>query len=516
MQRRRRLRAAFLVLLASAAIGLSAVVAAGQEQTDLDWPQFQGGPGHGAFLRDGPQPPYGERWTWLAPAGDALSAAIVVGEQAISVASQAVFGIDLSTGEVAWSIPRTGGPVSTPAAASVAGRDLLVYLDGPAPVDSPTLSPSASPSDTASPSTTGAPSPTPSESPGAEGGDPDRMSSIVAVDLADRSELWRTALEATSHSGVTIEGAIAYVGDRDGDVYAVDLDDGSFVWASPASGPGQVDAPVAVADGSVYVVRRDQDTGLSTLMAFDAATGERRWPAESADAAPTGGSAPAVIDGAVIVGSTDPAVRALAAADGELRWSALATSRFSPFTSPAVADDGAVVAGLSGGLYLLDTADGERRWSYQFNEVVIRSSPVVSGTTVLLGLDDGRLVAVDAGAGHLVWQSAPASDPLGAIALSTDVIVAVRLGRVPALVAFEHDPDGALIDERSPTELEAGATLGRYAMAAAIVFVLALVPGLVLAKRAGPAQLEPSADDEQPDPDGNEDEDEASDGGDDR
>jgi outer membrane protein assembly factor BamB len=491
MQRRGRPRAASFILLIPAALGISAAAAAAQQEVTAPWGQFQAGPTHAGSLPDGPQPPYRLRWTRPSPAGGALSPPIVVGDEVVSVGSQAVYGIDLATGEVTWRVSRAGGPVSTPAA-TLGGRDLLVYLEGPAPVDPATPSPSVSA--TTSPSATEAPSPTASASPGVEVDDPDRVSFLVAVDVSDRSELWRTALDATAQSGVTIEGGTAYVGDRGGDVYAVDLDDGSFVWASPAAGPGQVDAPVAVADGAVYVVRRDPDTGLSTLMAFDAATGERRWPAEGEDAAPTGGSAPAVIDGTVIVGSTDPAVRGFAAADGELRWSALATSRSSPFTSPAGAEEGAVVAGLSGGLYLLDPADGERRWSYQFNEVVIRSSPVVSGGTVLLGLDDGRLVAVDAGDGHLVWQSAPASDPLGAIALSTDVVVAVRHGRGASLVAFEHDPDGALIDERSPTELEAGTTFGRYALAAVLVFALAFIPGVLVARRAGPARLEPSPD----------------------
>ena len=490
MQRRGRPRAASIILLIPTALGISATAVAAQQDVPAPWGQFQAGATHAGSLPDGPQPPYRVRWTRPSPARGALSPPIVLGDEVVSVGSGAVYGIDLATGEVTWQVPRAGGPVSTPAVASLGGRDLLVYIEGPASADSATPSPSASAP--ISPSATDAPSPTASASPAEEAGEPDRVSSVIAVDVSDRSELWRTALDATAHGGVTVEGGIAYVGDRGGDVYAVDLDDGSFVWASPAAGPGQVDAPVAVADGAVYVVRRDPDTGLSTLMALDAATGERRWPAEGEDAAPTGGSAPAVIDGTVIVGSTDPAIRAFAAADGELRWSALATSRSSPFTSPALAEEGAVVAGLSGGLYLLDPADGERRWSYQFNEVVIRSSPVVSGSTVLLGLDDGRLVAVDAGVGHLVWQSAPASDPLGAIALSADVIVAVRHERDPAIVAFEHDPDGALIDVRSPTELEAGTTFGRYALAAVLVFALAFVPGVLLARRAGPAKLEAS------------------------
>ncbi|MEX2421926.1 MAG: PQQ-binding-like beta-propeller repeat protein [Actinomycetota bacterium] len=502
MQRRPRLRAASSIVFAAAAIGVSAGGATGQEQTDLDWPQFQGGSGHGGFLPEGAQPPYRVRWTLQPPEGEALSAAIVVGEQAISVGSQAVYGIDLSTGAVRWSIPRAGGALSVPAAASLAGRDVLAYLEGPMPVASPTVTPSPA---------------TPSVSPPSTEDDlgVERVSSLVVVDLADRSELWRMPLLAPSRSGLTIEGEVAYVGDQDGNVFAFALADGSMVWPEPAEVPGRVDTPVAVDGDVVYAVIRDLDEVRVSIVALDASSGERRW-AVGIQTSSTAGSAPSVGAAGVIVGSADRVVRELGAADGEQVWSSLVLSLFSPSTSPAVAEDAVFVADVSGGLYRLEAADGERRWSYQFNEVVIRSAPVVSGSSVLLGLDDGRLVAVDVERGRLIWQSEPSPGALGAIAVSSDTIVAVRAGEQGGLVALEHDPSGSLIDEPSPTELVAGTTLGRYAMAAAIVFVLALVPGLVLAKRAGPAQLEPSADDEQPDPDGNEDEDEASDGGDDR
>jgi len=487
MQRRPRLRAAFLIVLAVAAIGLSASGAAGQQQTDLVWPQFQGGSGHAGSLPDGAQPPYRVRWTLPPPAGEALSAAIVVGEQAISVGSHAVYGIDLATGKLVWNIPRAGGALSAPAAASLEGRDVLLYLEGPMPAASPTTptvtptpaTPSASPSGTGEPDTEG-------------------VASLVAVDLADRSELWRMPLLAPSRSGVTIAGEVVYVGDQDGNVFAFALADGEQIWTAEV--PGRVDAPVAVDGEAVYTVVRDLDEVRVSILALDASSGERTW-AVGIQTSSTAGSAPSVGAAGVIVGSADRVVRELGAVDGEQVWSSLVLSLFSPSTSPAVAEDGVFVADVSGGLYRLDTADGERRWSYQFNEVVIRSAPVVSGSTVLLGLDDGRLVAVDAERGRLIWQSAPSPGALGAIALSSDTIVAVRAGEQGGLIAFEHDPSGSLIDEPSPTELVAGTTLGRHAMAAAIIFVLALVPGLVLAKRAGPAQLEPSADGEPPDPD---------------
>ncbi len=147
MHRRGRPRAASLILLIPAALGIWATNSAAQQGDGVPWGQFQGGPAHGGFLPDGPQPPYRVRWTMPAPAGGGLSSPIVIGDEVVSVGSQAVYGIDLATGQVTWQIPRVGGPVSTPAAASVGGRDLLVYLEGPAATDPASPSPAASPSE---------------------------------------------------------------------------------------------------------------------------------------------------------------------------------------------------------------------------------------------------------------------------------------------------------------------------------------------------------------------------------
>ncbi len=443
------------------------------------WSQFQAGPGHEGILANGPQPPYRLRWRLPAPAGDALSGAVVTGDLAVSVGEEAVYGIDIASGVVAWQVPRSGGPISVPAIGKGRGGRILLYLEGPSPsgaATSPTPSPSATPSAATSTASTGG-------SP-ASGGETSDVSTLVAVALGDRSERWRTPLGAISRSGVTIDGATAFVGDQDGTVYATSLDDGTVTWSGTVD--GRVDTPLAVSQGLVFAVARNLDTPQIAIATFDAATGERAWPAVAVQASSTAGSSPSAGGGSVYVGSADRRIRALDAADGAERWGTLALSVFSPATSLALAEGSVFAADIGGGLYRLDTTDGQRRWSYQFNEVVFRSSPVVSGSTVLLGLGDGRLVAVDASSGHLVWESAPSPGLVGTIALSPDAVIAVKGGRDAGLIAFEHDPGGTPIDIPSPTELDAGTTLSRYTLAAAIVFVAALVPGLWAKRRFGP------------------------------
>ncbi|MEX0743401.1 MAG: PQQ-binding-like beta-propeller repeat protein [Actinomycetota bacterium] len=499
--------------LAGAALVSSALVSAfatapvaAQESGAGVWSQFQGGSEHRGVLAEGPEPPYRIRWTFPAPEDEALSGAVIVEDLAISVGEQAVYAVDLLTGELAWEIPRTGGPISTPAIA-MGNRTTVLYLEGPGGADatSPAASTSASPS---------AASPTSSPSPADD--DDDDGSVLVALDLADQTERWRAALGEESRSGVTVEADTAYVGDEDGMVYAIALADGEIRWTSDlaegsaaegATGAtgceafegGAVDVPIGVAEDRVIVVGRNVDGGAVAVGALSASTGECTWrvfPQLGSSAI----SAPAAAEGIVVVGSADRFVRGLAAEDGQERWSALALSLFSPFSAPASPPGTVYVADLGGGLYRLDAGDGARVWSYQFNEVIL-GSPVVSGDTVLLGLNDGRLVALDAASGHLVFQEGTGPGRLGGLALAPDAIVAEKGGRDAGLIAFERDPEGRLVDVPSPTELDAPTTLSRVGLAALVVIAALSVPGIFLRRRFGATlpELEGAEDDEHED-----------------
>jgi outer membrane protein assembly factor BamB len=308
----------------------------------------------------------------------------------------------------------------------------------------------------------------------------------VSIDLADRQEVWRVPLGAESRSGITVDDDVAYVGDQDGTLYAVDVGDGTVRWTSDM--PGRVDIAIAASDGRAVAISRNDEARRVVIAAHDADDGERLWQI-SPQLAATASSSAAFVDDTVIVGLADRFVRAVGADDGEERWAALALQLFSPLTSPAVLEEAVFAADLGGGLYRLAAADGAREWSFQFNEVVLRSSPVVVDRWVLLGLGDGRLVAVDAVSGHLRWQSETAPGLVGAIALSSHAVVAVRGGDFPGLVAFEHDPGGTLIDVPSSTELDAGTTLGRIALAGVIVLVVTLIPGMLVRRRMGERAL---------------------------
>jgi outer membrane protein assembly factor BamB len=399
----------------------------------------------------GPAPPYREVWRFPAPEGT-LSGAAIVGSIAIAVGAHAVYGIDVARGNEVWHLYRNGGPISMPAVGTAGGRRILVFLDQ-------------------------------SEGTGA---------SMVGVDLATRLERWRVPLGSGAPSGVAIADGTAYGADTQGAVYAVDLAKGRLLWTVTAT--GRIEGPVAVADGAVYVVSRDPDARTVGLMALDAGTGERRWGPFSPPVGAATATIPAAGDGLVVMGSADRVVRGFAATDGAVRWTSPALSLFSPVSGAALGPWALYVADASGGVYRIDPRSGGRAWDHQLNELIVRSSPVVAGGAVLIGLNDGRLVALDTASGSLVWQSPVSVGLIGAISVAPDLVVAVKGGPEAGLVAFAHDPNGHLVDVPSPTVVDAARLAGNFGLAFLACLLVLLVPLRFVRARIGPAFAEGGGD----------------------
>ena len=400
----------------------------------------------------GPEPPYRQAWRFV-PKDDAVSAPVFATDAVIAVGKKAVYAIDPSSGEPLWTIGRAGGAVSAPALVGSAGP--LLYVDQPAGEGRPAL---------------------------------------VAVDPSTRKERWRASLQATSRSGIAVAGTMAYLGDEDGHVYAVRVSDGTIAWT--ASVPGGVASAPTVSGQTVVVGVRDADAQRPRLVALDAATGDRRWTY----APPSSGGAPSstTIGGDLVyAGFPDRAVRALTIDGGRVDWSSLSLSLFSPVAGPALEAAGASSAvyasDVAGGVYRFDGASGERSWDHQLNALVVRGSPVLVGDRLLLGLGDGRLVALEAASGDLVWQSVASPGLIGAIAVSGDLVVAVKGGARAGLIAWTHDPSGHLVDVVTPTRVDPAGLVGRFAAALVIVLIVLAVPFRALRPRVDVAPQTPTA-----------------------
>jgi outer membrane protein assembly factor BamB len=447
---------AIAVLAGMGAPGASAQTA---DASAVTWSQFQGDAAHTGSLSGSvgaSEPPYEGAWAFEEPDSDrGLSAPVIVRDVAIAVGSEAVYGVDLAGGEQVWRVERDGGPIAEPAVAERAEATLVLYTEG----------------------------------------DDAETSKLVAIDASDQRAVWNSDLGAVTGSGVTVEGDTAFVGDDDGTLHAIDLKDGSEAWRS--EGVGRIEPPPAVTEGLVFVSSRELSQGNARIRALDASSGEQQW--EFSQEGLASGSAISVAEGRAIAGFTDRLARAFDAESGTGEWASLLSSAVSPRGSAATVPGSVYLVDLSGTMVRLDAATGDRVWDYRFNAsrsisipyLALASSPVVTGSSVLIGLSDGRLAAVSTETGHLVWQSDTGPGALGGIALSPEVVIAAKGGANGGLVAFRHDDAGTLIDEPSPTELDPAELASSYAIAFTIVFLAIVVPFRLLGGRARRTDNEP-------------------------
>ena len=117
---------------------------------------------------------------------------------------------------------------------------------------------------------------------------------------------------------------------------------------------------------------------------------------------------PALADGALIFGTLDGEAIALEASDGTVRWSAdLSSEVIAP---PAGDRDLVVLRSGDGRIYGLNPATGERRWTLNRSvpALILRGSgnTVLDGNAAYVGMDNGRVIALDRNTGEPIWEEA--------------------------------------------------------------------------------------------------------------
>ena len=145
--------------------------------------------------------------------------------------------------------------------------------------------------------------------------------------------------------------------------------------------------------------------------AWDVSSGRRHWRAEVGTWLSAGVGA---TEQYVYVGSTEGTVIALDAGDGTEAWRADVNGEL--LAPPAANEDLLVVRTVDGRVIAMDPADGTRRWSYSTDvpSLSLRGNgePVLVPGGVLLGLDNGKVLALAAANGQRAWQ-ATVAEPSG-------------------------------------------------------------------------------------------------------
>jgi outer membrane protein assembly factor BamB len=297
---------------------------------------------------------------------------------------------------------------------------------------------------------------------------------VVARDLDTGDLVWQATMGSTPAGGPTPAGELTIVGTGRGEVVALDIFTGEVVWRFETT--GGVTGPPAVAEQIVVASAYQASSGTSTVYGLDLSSGEKPlWQLSPGAVGPP--SAPAIRGGRVFVGISDLNVRAIDLEEGSESWTARSRDGFGPRQIPAAGE--ALVVADRTHVYRLDPGTGEELWAFRVADLLtveegrlntlLSSAPAISGRTVLIGGADGMLSAIDLDSGRRVWRRDLGTGSVGPPAVSGGRIYAVTLGEGGKVVALEHDPDGRLVDEVSPTVLFVGEALLGFAAAAAVI-----------------------------------------------
>jgi len=147
------------------------------------------------------------------------------------------------------------------------------------------------------------------------------------------------------------------------------------------------------------------------VVALDPDTGKAVWRTElDMDLS----SGPGVGDGLIVVGAADGMLIALDADSGAELWRANVTGE--TLARPIIKDGVVITMSIDNRLHAVSAFDGAERWTIEqpTPNLTMRgsASPVLVGTSVVAGFDNGRLVAVNIATGNTEWE-AMLSPPTG-------------------------------------------------------------------------------------------------------
>jgi hypothetical protein len=219
---------------------------------------------------------------------------------------------------------------------------------------------------------------------------------IYAVTAAEGAPLWKVKTGGRVRSSPALAGDRVIVGSFDGYVYCLSLATGAEQWKFATMGTTletgnfgydrrSIQSSPAVANGVAYIGARD-----GVVYAIDVATGKEKWRFDHKISWIN--ASPAVSDGVVYTASSDAHfVNAIDAATGVEKWR-YATDL--PVWSSAVVSGGVIYAAdFQGRLHAIDRNDGKGKWIFRTGSMIL-STPAVQGQLVIVGSTDGAVYAV--------------------------------------------------------------------------------------------------------------------------
>lgn len=252
---------------------------------------------------------------------------------------------------------------------------------------------------------------------------------LAALDARSGQPRWQFRVGGALYSSPVVQNGTVFIGAQDGFVYAVDATSGHLRWRSSADDPGaRIWSSPLVISGLVVVgaasTLSEKPKIPGEVIAFDAATGARRWRTWSEQGGAPGGGiwSSAAVDttrGVAYVGIGDPddGVQALDLRDGHVLWRWSSVPRDVADTDvgsgPLLYSDQRgqlriAVGGKDGWMYSLDAQSGHVLWRTHVGDHVFSSPAFARGTLYVVAVLIRRSVswAIDAETGAPRWQHA--------------------------------------------------------------------------------------------------------------
>ncbi|WP_420629308.1 PQQ-binding-like beta-propeller repeat protein [Candidatus Leptofilum sp.] len=204
--------------------------------------------------------------------------------------------------------------------------------------------------------------------------------------------IWQFKCEDEIRGKAAVAGNMVLVGAYDNNLYALNNENGEFIWKFPASDSVGGSTPFIYED-NVFIGSADKH-----LYCIQRRTGRQNWRYA------TNGSvyaSPVVRYDHVFFGSDDGHFYALEVHQGRPKWKANA---YASVRSTAFVDEERIFFGTEGGyIFCVEIASGKTKWQAQAKRNVT-SSPTVADEIVFVGSMDGTVYALDANTGWIIWR----------------------------------------------------------------------------------------------------------------
>jgi eukaryotic-like serine/threonine-protein kinase len=208
------------------------------------------------------------------------------------------------------------------------------------------------------------------------------------------TKIWNFNSEAAfSKNSLAVCDGVLFAGCLSGDVYAIDMKNGSGIGKANVKSKSSFSTPVILKD---IIVLTFSDGLVNYITGYDFKTGDYKWKRKIEQC----NSSPACDGENVFICTVKGKIYKFNSEDGKQIWSYKNETSF--FTSPAICNDLVLAGDTKGTLTAVDKNSGELKWKFKTNGGIY-SDVSVYNDMIFFGADDKYFYCLDT-AGNLKWK----------------------------------------------------------------------------------------------------------------